>query len=109
MVVGGPFTRVDPATVKLSCLDLVIVNKELRSFISRLLIDSKKEITVSRPTKKKGNYKDVYSDHYSCILTFENIPKKRETVQKKRVKWNLAKSDGWETYKKVTEKPFEAK
>ena len=109
VVVGGPFTRVDPATGKLSCLDLFIVNKELRPFISSLFIDSKREITVSRPTKNRGKYKDVYSDHYSCVLTFENLPKKRENVQKKTVKWNLAKSDGWEIYKKVTEKKFEAK
>ena len=95
--------------IDIGCLDLFIVNRELRPFVSRLLIDSKKEITVSRPTKNRGTYKDIYSDHYSCILTFENLPKKRETAQKKTVKWNLAKPGGWETYKKVTEKQFEDK
>ena len=33
VVSGGPFTRIDPATGKASCLDLFIVNKELKPYI----------------------------------------------------------------------------
>ena len=105
VVEGGPFTRIDPATGKLSCLDLFIASKELRPYIAKLIIDSKREMTVSRPTKKKGKHKNVFSDHYSGLLLLENLPRKKEIVQKKEIKWNFAKEGGWESYKDITEKP----
>ena len=39
VVIGGPFTRQDPATGKLSCLDLFIISRELRPFFSTMVID----------------------------------------------------------------------
>ena len=44
VVQGGPFTRRDPATGKESCLDLFIVSRELLPFVSKLTIDSGREI-----------------------------------------------------------------
>ena len=73
VVEGGPFTRQDPATGKESCLDLFVASRELRPFISKLVIDNDRKMTVSRVTKQKGKYKKVYSDHYSCLLTLSSL------------------------------------
>ena len=54
VVVGGPFTREDPATGKLSCLDLFIVSRELRPYVSKLFVDSGRKMVVARPIKEKG-------------------------------------------------------
>ena len=51
IVEGGPFTRKDPATGKLSCLDLFIVTKELKPYVVSLRIDSEREMAVARAVK----------------------------------------------------------
>ena len=102
VVEGGPFTREDPATGVLSCLDLFVVSRELRPYIDKLIIDSKREISATRFIKRKGEFKVVHSDHFLAMLKFHNLQKK-EVVEQKNVKWNLAKDGGWKKYKKDTE------
>ena len=53
VVQGGPFTREDPATGTMSCLDLWVVSRELLPYVSNLLIDSDKEMTPYRAVKEK--------------------------------------------------------
>ena len=59
VVTGGPFTREDPATGRLSCLDLVVVSRELVPYVKKVEIDSEKNFTVARVVKRKGNYKKI--------------------------------------------------
>ena len=103
-VQGGPFTRKDPATGSQSCLDLFIVSRELRPYVQGLVIDSKRELAVGRAVKVGNIYQTIYSDHYTCILTFENLPTVKKGKQEKTMIWNLAKEGGWAIYKQLTEK-----
>ena len=102
VVEGGPFTREDPATGILSCLDLFIVSKELRPFVTKLTIDKEKKMTVARAIKQKSNVKLVYSDHFSLLLSLTNLPKAKDNGTRKETKWNLAKEGGWNKYKEVS-------
>ena len=43
IVKGGPFTRKDPASGKLSCLDLFVVSSDLRPYVKELVIDSERK------------------------------------------------------------------
>ena len=104
VVEGGPYTREDPATGKLSCLDLSIVSRELWPYVQKLVIDRDKNITPARPTKKKGKYKLVYSDHFSTLLTLKNLPRRQNVKEEKKRMWNLARENGWEEYKRITNK-----
>ena len=106
VVKGGPFTRLDPATGALSCLDLFIVSADLKPYISKLEIDSERKIDIARAEKKKkkGTVKLVYPDHFPVLLTLENLPVAEKEKEEKIVRWNLAKIGGWEEYKKESEK-----
>jgi hypothetical protein len=104
IVQGGPFTRLDPATGKLSALDLFIVSKELKPYVEKLTIDSSRKIAVSRKVKQKKGFKLVYSDHFSNLLILKNLPLAKDQVEVKEVKWNLAKMDGWKKYEEISEK-----
>ena len=45
----------------------------------------------------------IYVDHYSCLLTLKDLPKKRKNEKEpKKSMWNLAKVGGWEAYEKIT-------
>ena len=105
---GGPFTRQDPATGKLSCLDLSIVCKDLRPYIQKLEIDSKRKMTPARAMRIKGKQKLVFTDHFSTLLTFANLPKRTMEKEPKVVKWNLAKEGGWDRYKEISDQYSEA-
>ena len=105
VVEGGPFTREDPATGKLSCLDLFVASRNLLPYVSKLVVDSKRKMAVYRVKRTKNKYKRIYSDHYSNLLTLSNLPLSENKEEKKVIKWNLAKDGGWERYKKLTEKP----
>merc|ERR1712129_627601 len=104
VVEGGPWTRVDPATGKGSCLDLFIINKELRPFVKSLVIDSERKLTAARVVTTRGARRLTYSDHFSCLLTFQNIPKRRTEHKRKETKWNLALEGGWKKYKEECDK-----
>jgi hypothetical protein len=96
VVEGGPNTRKDPATGNMSCLDLFVISRELRPFVSSLVIDKEQKFTPYRAIKEKQKIKLVYSDHFASILTLKNLPRKQERKEKKVKIWNLAKENGWE-------------
>ena len=105
MVEGGPYTRVDPATSKLSCLDLFIVSRELRPHVKNLFIDSKRKWKIARSIRNHGRVKGVkptfkliYSDHFPVLLTLTGLPKVEERKEEKEIRWNLAREGGWENY-----------
>ena len=106
MVQGGPFTREDPTNKdKKSCLDLFVINQDLRPYLTNLVIDSQRRMAPVRAVKKKGGTRLVYSDHYSCLLTFQNLPKRNKNERgKSTLKWNLAREGGWEMYERITQK-----
>ena len=39
----------------------------------------------------------------SCLLSLKNLPKKKEMKTKKKTLWNLAKTNGWEVYKDISD------
>ena len=94
IVKGGPFTRKDPATGIKSCLDLFIVSIELLPFVKQLKIDSDQELAVGRAVKRGQNYRVVKSDHFTCFLTLEGLPRIQERKQEDQVIWNLASEGG---------------
>ena len=94
IVEGGPFTRVDPASGNMSCLDLFIVSKELLPYVEKLVIDKDRKITPARAVKEKKKYKLMYTDHFSCLLSFKDLPKRKETVKDKTT---VKKMDGLNT------------
>ena len=108
IVKGGPITRKDPATGNLSCLDLCIVSRELLPFVQKLVIDSGREMAVARAVKMGKKYKLVYSDHFTCLLTFANLPRRQEAKEARKMVLNLAKEGGWDQYKMLTNKYSEA-
>ena len=86
VVEGAPFTRVDPATGTRSCLDLFVVSSSLRLYIKKLIIDSKRNHTVPSANKNMGSPKLLFSDHFSCLLTFSNLPRKKTNKIRSRYK-----------------------
>ena len=103
-VEGGPFTRFDPEYPddddKKSCLDFVIVSRQLFPFIDKLFIDNNGAYTAKRVTKTKI----IKPDHYPLIVTFKNIPMGNHKVvkQTKEIIWNTNKKGRWESYKAFT-------
>ena len=87
VVKGGPFTREDPATGIMSCLDLWVVSKELLPYVGSLIIDKDKQMTPYRAVREKKKYKLTYTDHLSSLLTLKN----------------LAKPNAWKKYEKVSD------
>ena len=64
-VVGGPFTRFDPANPdRKSCIDLVMISKELFKHVHKLFIDKNLTFTPGRPISRN---KIRYTDHRSLI------------------------------------------
>ena len=108
VVVGGPFTRKDPATGKMSCLDLFIVSKELSPYVEKLQIDCERKMPIARAVKMGATYQLVHSDHYTCLLTLTGLPRVRMGRQQKKTVWNLGKEGGWDNYKKMTSNYNEA-
>ena len=96
VVKGGPFTRQDPATGGLSCLDLFIVSRELLPYVESLVIDSDRRMAVGRVVRMGAKYQTINSDHFTLILTLTNLPRVQEKKEEKRVVWNLAKEGGVE-------------
>ena len=102
-MVGGPFTRFDPAKPeRKSCIDLVIISRELLKYVHRLVIDKNLTFTPGRPVRKD---KITYTDHRSLILEFKNLPLKLKSnsAGAKVTMWNTNKTGGWDVYKMLTQ------
>ena len=59
------------------------------------------KFSMSRAVFANKQFKLRYSDHFTLILKFSNLPeanRKRSSVSR----WNLCKEGGWESYKKYT-------
>ena len=100
---GGPFTRVDPSNINIkSCLSLVIISVGLEEYVHELLIDKERQFTPHRAVQK--NRIPVFTDHFSLLITFKNIPQKMKSLNKARssVMWNTRKEDGWKKYHELT-------
>ena len=100
-VTNGPFTRVDPSdTSKKAALDLCIISKELLKYVDSLVIDNGRGFTPFRSIDKK-NVK--YTDHYSLLVSFKNIPLlKNKVASQGIVRWNTNREGGWSKYKEMT-------
>ena len=103
-VIGGPFTRYEPSDPenddKKSVLSLCIVSAELFEYVDSLTIDKEKHITPYRTISKS---KKTFTDHYTMIVLFKNIPLKpvKNIGCRKVTRWNTNKEGGWETYKEM--------
>ena len=92
---GGPFTRYDPGKPydldAKSCLDLVIVSKNLEKFVKTLKIDDKLAFTPFRVVNKELKF----TDHYSLLLEMEipRTPKRFTKNKDKQIIWNTNKPD----------------
>ena len=102
VVQGGPYTREDPATGGLTALDLFVVSKELRPHVANLLIDSEKQFTPARVVRRNGAAREIYTDHFSTLLTLRNLPRGNDMVEGRRTMWNLSKEGGWKKYEELT-------
>ena len=104
-VIGGPFTRFDPADPnnvdKKSVLSFCIVSQELFQFVDSLTIEKDKRFTPFRTISKNMV---TFTDHYAMVLLFKNIPLKSSmTVGDQKVsRWNTRKEGGWDNYKRMT-------
>ena len=104
---GGPFTRVDLANpAKLSCLDLVLISRNLLPFFKSITIDSGRKYSPVRPINKN---EVRHSDHFPVIVTFENIPllKPIKLGRNAHTIWNTNKQGGWDAFKESTQKSDE--
>ena len=104
---GGPFTRYDPSDAKSedkkSLLDLVIISKGLERYLEEMVID--KDLLWT-PFSCNASAKTKYSDHYSILTVFKNIPIKEEKIKNgaRETFWNTNKKGGWEKYFKYTDR-----
>ena len=85
-VKGGPFTRSDPATGRLSCLDFWLCTTGLVPHVKSLEIDSERKMAVARPVRRGGKWQLTHSDHFSMLLTLENLPKVRQREKMEKVR-----------------------
>ena len=106
-VKGGPFTRYNPANPSddehKSCIDLIIINKELAKYVDEVVIDKELKFTPGRPLPGK---RLCHTDHYGMLLILKNIPlaSQKNTLPKKYKIWNLKKEGGWQHYTELSEK-----
>ena len=94
IVENGPWTwesRSDPD--KKSCLDLVMVSENLLPYISSLVVDTNREYSPCRVTKKGSRLSRIHSDHYTMVLSMKNLPK-QNVMKAKQNQWNLNKPEG---------------
>ena len=86
-----------------SCLSLVIVSNDLYDSIDSLKIDNERLMTPHRSVGR--NKRLVYTDHYSLLLTFKDLPTQRKKIPQpeKHVIWNTNKPGAWDEYKAITD------
>ena len=80
----------------------MIVSVGLEEYIEELLIDDQRNFTPHRAISKNKSL--VYTDHYSMLLKFKNIPMRKKSFKKvdNPVIWNTHKEGGWERYLTLT-------
>ena len=54
------------------------MSRELLPYVSKLTIDSGRKMAMSRAVRRGKSYDLVFSDHYTCLLTFNDLPRRRE-------------------------------
>ena len=106
-VIGGPFTRLEPSDPtndrKKSCLDLIIVSKDLVRYVDNVFIDRERKVTPAHAMKNK---KLTYPDHYAIVTTFKNMPRTKDNKSLKPPKaklWNTNKEGGWKKFYNLTQ------
>ena len=105
-VKGGPFTRYDPAAPNddnsKSCIDLIMVSKELLKYVKEVIIDKNFNFTPGKPL---GGGKMCYPDHYGILLVMKSIPLAtgRNGKCEKYKMWNMNKLGGWQKFNELTE------
>ena len=105
-VKGGPFTRYNPSNPDddefKSCLDLIIVSRDLFKHVDEVLIDKELKFTPGNPS---GQGKVVYPDHYAIVLKMKNLPlaTNKNIASSKFQAWNLNREGGWQKYKELTD------
>ena len=87
--------------IKKLLLDYIIVSSSLIKHIDKLEVDKDLKWTPSRV--KNSVLK--FPDHYALLLTLKNIPmmEKMKVVNRKQIRWNTRKPNGWQRYKSLTE------
>ena len=99
--INGPFTRYEVNDYlnddKKSTLDIAIASRNLFKYVERFEIDKYRKWT---PCRAVGKNTLKFSDHYSVLLIFNNIPRKEEKKisMKKPIIWNTKKKENWEKY-----------
>ena len=83
---------------------MFVVSAELLPYVQSLVIDSKREMAVTRAVKVGTRYEAVPSDHFTCILTLTDLPRVQESKSEKQVIWNIEKEGGWDKYLTLTDK-----
>ena len=105
-VKGGPYTRYNPAAPddndSKSCIDLILISKELLKYVEEVVIDNKFNFTPGKPL---GGNKMCYPDHYGILFVMKNIPlaNRRNSNGEKFKMWNLNKDGGWNRFNELTE------
>ena len=71
-------------------------------YVEKLVIDKNLSFTPFYVDKSE---RVIHSDHFACLLSFENIPLKvnsNKVIPPKEIKWNTNRKNGWEKYAKLT-------
>ena len=76
-------------------MDLFVVSRELLPFVHKLEIDNQRKMTPAIAVKEKENYKFIFTDHSSLLLTIKDLPREQKNKEKTKTLWNLAKENGW--------------
>ena len=80
-----------------------MISTNLKPFYSSLLIDGRRKITPKRVMMRSGKLIEKPTDHYSLLLKLKNLPRSG-IQQKKEIRWNLMKPEGWAKYKELSDK-----
>ena len=86
---------------KKSCLDLIIISRDLLKFVREVVIDKHLKFTPSRPLK---GGRVCFPDHYAMLLVLEGMPLVTDQIKRgprSRV-WNLNAENGWKKYWEIT-------
>ena len=74
-----------------------MVSDALSSYVDSLVIDSNMEFT---PYRVINANKVVYTDHYSLLVKFKDLPVMRgscRNASKQASRWNTNREGGWQT------------